>query len=172
MEMVSFPKQHKDTAGLYWLTKALGHGDDRRFQARHIWITDKDDASMAVVTDGLRLHIYDTNARQQEGFYSVVRRRKTFMQLHREMEYDTSLFPDYTKILVGEGERVKLPRSERGQACWPYSAIIKAGVLVNYSFVLDAMTPYTDHTMSVTDNESPVFIRSSRRLAVIMPMRV
>lgn len=177
MEILTIAKR-EDIAGLYWASKALGHVDDGRLHVTRLHIINHKMGSRVIATDGSRMHIYDTIERIEAGYWEVINRRKTYMRIHRDVEYDKSRYPNHDFVYPpDDAETVKLSESTRDDAFHAYAALLRHILpeehLINYGYVRDAMTPYEEHTACFfeEDTATRLVLQSNRRIAIIMPLK-
>jgi len=95
-----FTKDMECFEGVYWVSGIKKDASDMRCHVRYMMVKD----GKLVSTDGSQLRECEVPEGIEEGFYSVVKRIKSRIELTKAFDLCDGSFPDYEDILVPKEE--------------------------------------------------------------------
>jgi len=184
--MIELTKDNKDTGNFYWLTGCLTKDkSEKRFHMTHIQIKD----GYACCTDGARLHHFKTVdddyqvGQIADGFYRVLKRTKTIVQLVKVHGSDHS-YPEINDLINIDGEESKLSLfgmptskyndldSHASKATAQIVRELETEHAINYTFVQDVLTCDDIFEVYIKGDGNCVTFKSDTKTALIMPVRI
>ncbi len=168
-EIIDLPKEHPDHQGIYWAAACMFAGDDKRDHIRHIYV----DKNSFTVTDGNRIHHYQSQNEYENGFYEVIvkNRNRIFLKSNgTEKKY-----PKYESILKPDKVEPFYVSMLKKNCYFAYSQIIRhlENDILNYKFLNDLLKFNDTFDCYVGGDQRPVvFISGESKKAALMTMRV